>query len=55
MLLIEKMLSINGLGDILTRDSGYGERCGWGTTLLGRTFGGRRIFKNKDAMQSNFV
>ena len=53
--LFEKMLSINGLGDILAVESGYEEGCKWGARLSGRTFGGRTIFKNKGAMLSNFV
>ena len=31
--LFEKMLSINGLGDILAVESGYEEGCRWGATL----------------------
>jgi len=37
--LFEKMLSINGLGDILAMESGYEEGCKWGAkSFIIRTF-----------------
>jgi len=49
------ILSINEIGDMLAMKSGYEESCKRGARVSERTFASRTIFKNRGAMQSNFV